>query len=112
MPQTDLDLLRGTFDLLALKALSWGPMHGLGVLRWIERASAARLQITEGALYPALHRMEQRGWLAAEWGLTDRNRQAKFYSLTEQGRAALATEIGRWSRYAETVSLVLAARGA
>ena len=112
MPATELDLLRGTLDLLILKALSWGPMHGLGVLRWIERASADRLQITEGALYPALHRMEQRGWLGAEWGLTERNREAKFYRLTPAGRRALTAEVTRWSSYAETVGLVLAAQGA
>jgi PadR family transcriptional regulator, regulatory protein PadR len=112
MPPTDLDLLRGTFDLLALKALSWGPMHGLGVLRWIERASGDRLQITEGALYPALHRMEQRGWLEGEWGVTERNREAKFYRLTTAGRRALTAELSKWSRYTEAVGLVLAAEGA
>ena len=70
----DLDLLRGTLDLLILRALSWGPMHGLAVLRWIEDVSRQQLQIEEGALYPALHRMEERKWLDAEWGYTDRNR--------------------------------------
>jgi PadR family transcriptional regulator, regulatory protein PadR len=112
MASADLDLLRGTLDLLVLKSLSWGPMHGLGVLRWIERASADRLQITEGALYPALHRMEQRGWLGADWGVTDRNREAKFYRLTAAGRRALAAQVARWSDYTETVGLVLAAQGA
>ena len=112
MPPQDLELMRGTLDLLVLKTLSWGPQHGLGILRWLERATSERLTVEEGALYPALHRMEQRGWLAAEWGLTDKNRQAKFYRLTEQGRAALGAEVRRWSRYTETVNLVLAARGA
>jgi transcriptional regulator len=112
MASTELDLLRGTLDLLILKTLSWGPMHGLGVLRWIEQASAERLQITEGALYPALHRMEQRGWLGAEWGVTDRNREAKFYRLTAAGRRALAEQVTRWSDYTAAVGLVLAARGA
>ena len=107
----DLDLLRGTLDLLILKTLSWGPMHGLGVLRWIERATEDRLQVEEGALYPALHRMEQRGWLDATWGLTEKNRKAKFYRLTPAGRRQLAAEVSRWSRYAEVVGMVLAARG-
>ncbi len=111
MPPTELDLLRGTLDLLILKALSWGPMHGLGVLRWIEQASRDRLQITEGALYPALHRMEQRGWLAAEWGTTERNREAKFYRLSPAGRRALTAQLSKWSEYTETVGLVLAAQG-
>ncbi len=107
----DLELMRGTLDLLILKALSWGPMHGLGVLRWIERATEERLQIEEGALYPALHRMEQRGWLDATWGYTEKNRKAKFYRLTPTGRRQLAAEVSRWSRYAEVVGMVLAARG-
>jgi transcriptional regulator len=105
----DLDLLRGTLDLLILKTLSWGPLHGLGVLRSIERASEQRLQIEEGALYPALHRMEQRGWLDATWGLTEKNRKAKFYRLTPVGRRQLTAEVSRWSQYAEVVGMVLAA---
>ena len=112
MAASDLDLVRGTLDLMVLKALSWGPMHGLAVLRWIERATSDRLQIEEGALYPALHRMEQRGWLAAEWGYTDANRKAKFYRLTASGRKQLAHELSRWSRYTEAVGLVIAAQGA
>jgi len=112
MSAEDLDLLRGTLDLLILKTLSWGPMHGLAVLRWIEDVTRQRLQIEEGALYPALHRMEQRGWLDAEWGYTDRNRKAKFYSLTARGRRQLAAELSKWSRYTEAVSLVLAREGA
>jgi PadR family transcriptional regulator, regulatory protein PadR len=109
MPATDLDLVRGTLDLMVLKALSWGPMHGLAALRWIEQVTHERLQIEEGALYPALHRMEQRGWLDAEWGYTDRNRKAKFYRLTAAGRRQLAAELSRWSRYTEAVELVIAA---
>jgi PadR family transcriptional regulator len=107
---TDLDLLRGTLDLLILKTLSWGPMHGLAVLRWIERVTGQRLQITEGALYPALHRMEQKGWLGAEWGYTERNREAKFYRLTAAGRKQLAAELLKWSRYTEAVGLVITAQ--
>ena len=112
MPAPDLDLLRGTLDLLILKTLSWGPMHGLAVTRWIERVTSQRLQVEEGALYPALHRMEQRGWLDAEWGYTDNNRKAKFYRLTTAGRRQLAAELSKWSRYTEAVGLVIAAESA
>ena len=107
----DLDLLRGTLDLLILKALSWGPMHGLAVLRWIEDVSRHNLQIEEGALYPALHRMEQKKWLDAEWGYTDSNRKAKYYRLSALGRRQLTAEVTKWSRYTEAVGYVLAAAG-
>ena len=109
---SDLDLIRGTLDLLVLKTLSWGPMHGLAVLRWIEQATHEELQIEEGALYPALHRMEEKGWLEAEWGYTEKNRKAKFYRLSTLGRKQLAAELSKWSRYSNVVELVLAARGA
>src|SRR5688500_2777289 len=112
MAESELDLVRGTLDLMVLKALSWGPMHGLATLRWIERATNDRLQIEEGALYPALHRMEQRGWLSAEWGYTEANRKAKYYRLSTTGRKQLVTGLPRWSRYAEAVGLLLAAEGA
>jgi PadR family transcriptional regulator PadR len=111
-PAPGLDLVRGTFDLLILKALSWGPMHGLGVLRWLETTTRDRLQIEEGALYPALHRLEQRGWLDAEWGLTERGRKAKFYRLTAAGRKQLAAEVSKWNRYADMVQVVLTAERA
>lgn len=110
MPPSNLDLLRGTLDLLILKTLSWGPMHGLAVTRWIEKVTSASLQIEEGALYPALHRMEQKGWLDAEWGITDRNRKAKFYRLSPSGRRQLTAELSRWSRYTAAVDCVLSAR--
>ena len=112
MANQDLDIVRGTLDVLILKTLSWGPMHGLGVLRWIERTSRQQLQIEEGALYPALHRLELKGHLEAEWGVTERNRQAKFYKLTRAGRGALAAEVTRWNRYTSAVGLVLAADSA
>lgn len=111
MADPDLDLLRGTLDLLILKTLSWGPMHGLAVLRWIEQITGRQLQITEGALYPALHRMEQKGWLGADWGYTERNREAKFYRLTAAGRRQLTAELSKWSRYTEAVNLVITAEG-
>lgn len=106
----ELDLVRGTLDLLILKALSWGPMHGLAVLRWIEQTTRDQLQIEEGALYPALHRMEDKGWLDSTWGLTDRNRKAKFYKLTPRGRTQLAAEMVRWSRYTSVVGLIIGAK--
>ena len=107
-----LDLVRGTLDLLLLKTLSWGPMHGLAITRWIERVTGEELKVEEGALYPALHRMEQRGWLDAEWGYTERNRKAKFYRLTASGRRQLTAELSKWSRYTEAVGLVLAREAA
>lgn len=108
---TELELVRGTFDLILLKTLSWGPMHGLGVVRWIETVTGSRLQVEEGALYPALHRLEQKGWLVAEWGLTDKNRKAKYYSITPLGRKQLVSEQSRWARYSEAMSMILGAEG-
>ena len=110
--EPDLGLLRGTLDLFILKTLSWGPMHGLAVLQWIERTTRQRLQIEEGALYPALHRMEDRGWLEAEWGHTDAGRRAKYYRLTVAGRRQLATELARWNSYSEIAALILSAKEA
>jgi len=112
MAVADLELIRGTFDLLILKTLSWGPMHGLGVLRWIETVTEQRLLIEEGALYPALHRLEQRGWVSAQWGFSESNRKAKYYRLTPLGRRQLTAELSRWSRYTEAVGMVISARGA
>jgi len=108
----DLELIRGTLDLLVLKTLSWGPMHGLAVLQWIERSTRQRLQVEEGALYPALHRMEDKGWLDAEWGHTDVGRRAKFYRLTTAGRRQLNAELSKWARYSEAVAWLIDAKGA
>lgn len=105
----ELELLRGTLDLMILKALSWAPMHGLAVLRWIERTTEQGLQIEEGALYPSLHRMERKGWLDAEWGYSDQGRKAKFYRLTALGRRQLTAELSKWHRYRTALDLVLAA---
>ena len=108
-----MDLLQGTLDVLILKALSWGPLHGYAVVRWIERTTEDVLRIEEGALYPALHRMERRGWIEAEWGMSEKNRKAKFYRLTDQGRRALNAESETWQRYAMAGGKVLhAAQGA
>jgi PadR family transcriptional regulator PadR len=112
MAESDLELIRGTFDLLILKTLSWGPLHGLGVLRWIETVTDQRLLIEEGALYPALHRLEQRGWVSAEWGFSESNRKAKYYRLTPLGRKQLTAELSRWARYTEAVGMVINAKGA
>ena len=111
MAPTDLDLLRGTFDLILLRTLTWGPMHGLGILRWIESTTENGLQIEEGSLYPALHRLEQKGWLAAEWGISENNRKAKYYRLSTLGRRQLAAELKRWSRYTAAIGLIIAADG-
>lgn len=111
-PDSDLGLLRGTLDLFILKTLSWGPMHGLAVLQWIEQTTKRSLQIEEGALYPALHRMEDKGWLESEWGRTDAGRRAKYYRLTPAGRRQLAAELTRWNRYAEAAALILGATSA
>jgi transcriptional regulator len=109
MAASELDVVRGTLDLLILKTLSWGAMHGLAITRWIEETTRDQLQIEEGALYPALHRMEEKGWLDADWGFTDRNRKAKFYRLTARGRKHLAAELARWQRYTTVVGLVIGA---
>jgi PadR family transcriptional regulator, regulatory protein PadR len=104
-----MDLLQGTLDVLILKALSWGPLHGYAVVRWIAQRTDDALRIEEGALYPALHRMEERGWIEAEWGVSENNRRAKFYRLTELGRRQLQSETASWQRYAEAVGKVLQA---
>ena len=109
VPRDDLDLMQGTLDLLVLKALTWGPLHGYAVARWVAQTTDDDLQIEEGALYTALHRMEKRGWLASEWGLSDNNRKAKYYELSPIGRRQLRTQAERWTRYAQAVSKVLAA---
>ena len=109
MPDSSVEVLRGTLDLLILKAVSWGPMHGYGVARWIEGATNDVLQIEEGSLYPALHRLEARGWIDADWGTSSNNRRAKFYSLTAKGRAQLRVETATWSRFAQAVFAALEA---
>ena len=105
----DLDLVQGTLDVLILKTLTWGPRHGYAVASWIRDTTADRLRVEEGALYTALHRMEKRGWIEAEWGLSENNRKAKFYQLTADGRRQLRRETARWTEYVAAVSLVLQA---
>ena len=110
MADTQVDLLRSGLDLLILKTLSWGPMHGYAISEWIEAATDSLLLLEEGTLYPALHRLERRGWLSAEWGASDTNRRAKFYALTAKGRARLRSEAPIWHRHAEAIASVLRRR--
>lgn len=108
MPEpASLDLLRGTLDLLVLRTLSWGPRHGYAVSKWLRDRTGGILGVEESALYQALHRLERRRLVRSEWGLTDTNRRAKFYSLTERGRKQLAAEVDQWTLYARAVHLVL-----
>ncbi len=107
MADDSLDLLRGTLDVLVLKALTWGPRHGYAVARWIDDATAGTLQIEEGALYHGLHRLEKRGWVTSEWGLSETNRRAKYYTLTVDGRQQLVSQTATWTRYAEAVFMAL-----
>ena len=107
-----MHLVKGTFDLLILKTLSWGPAHGYAISRWIGQTSRDDLTIEEGALYPALRRMEAKGWLAAKWKTTDTGREARVYSLTDEGRRALRTELAAWQRYVAAFSRVLEAKPA
>jgi transcriptional regulator len=104
-----VDLLQGTLDVLVLKTLSWGPMHGYAVARSLQQLTDDVLRIEEGSLYPALHRMERRGWVASDWGLSENNRRARYYRLTAEGRRQLRAEASTWSVFAQAVSKVLTA---
>ena len=101
------ELLHGTLDALVLKTLSWGPRHGYALARWIEEVTDDALNIEEGSLYPALYRIERRGWIEAEWGLSENNRKVKFYRLTAAGRERLKVETAQWSRFTTAVSKIL-----
>jgi PadR family transcriptional regulator PadR len=103
----NLPILQGTLDALILKTLSTGQRHGYSIARWLEEATGNALQIEEGSLYPALYRMERRGWIESEWGMSELNRKAKFYRLTVAGRAQLQSETEQWSRFTQAVSKVL-----
>ncbi len=107
MTKVQLDLLRGTLDMLVLKALDQGAMHGYDIARIIEVSTDDVLRVEEGSLYPALHRMERRGWIAASWGRSDNNRRAKFYELTKEGRARLQVESADWQRYTTAVAAMM-----
>ena len=110
MPDDRLDLPQGTLDLLILKALSLGPMHGWAISERLQDVSRAMVQVPQGSLYPALHRLERQGLIAAEWGASDNNRKAKFYELTRTGRRQLADDTASWERLTTAVRLVLAMR--
>ena len=101
------DLLQGTLDLLILRTLAAGPMHGWAISQRIQQVTGDVLQIAQGSLYPALHRLEEEGWIEAEWGSSEANRQAKFYELTRAGRKQLTTEEENWQRIADAVARVL-----
>ena len=109
MATASLDLLQGTLDLLILKTLSWGPAHGYAIARWIQQITGEALLVGEGSLYPALHRLEERGWIESEWRLSDHNRRAKFYGLTARGRQQLRAETATWGRFVDAVGKVLRA---
>jgi len=106
-----MELVQGTLDVLVLKALQWGPLHGYAISRWIKSTTRDVLAVEEGALYPALHRLERRGLVEAEWGVSENNRRAKFYQLTRRGRKALESETASWTEYARAVERVLGASG-
>ena len=107
MAREPLDLLQGTLDVLILKTLSWQPMHGYGVSRWIRQRTDDVLAVEDAALYQALHRLERRRWVEAEWGLSENNRRARYYTLTPAGRRQLRAETTTWRRYAEAVFKVI-----
>src|SRR6202451_1622958 len=107
-PTEKTDLLQGTLDMLILKIVALGPVHGYGISQRIRQISKEVLIVQQGSLYPALHRLEKRGWLTAEWGDSENGRQAKFYRLSAKGRRQLAKEEANWNRLSEAVALILA----
>ena len=110
MEKPELDLLRGTLDLLVLKTLTWVPLHGYAIASAIRRQTDDALLVEEGALYPALYRMEAKGWIEAEWGVSENHRRAKYYQLTSAGRRHLRSEVKTWNAYADAVAKVLQAK--
>jgi len=107
MSKGNPDVLQGTLDLLILKTLARGPMHGYGIVVHVQQVSDEVLRVEEGSLYPALHRIEQAGWISSEWGTTDNNRRAKYYKLTTAGRKQLETEEENWGKLTRAVAKVL-----
>ena len=101
MTDDTMPVLKGNLDMLVLKALSWGELHGFEILEWLEQRSGGRLDIDDSAVYQALHRLEERDFVRAEWGVSDKNRRVRFYRLTAPGRAQLRAESSRWATYAE-----------
>src|SRR5277367_4593633 len=111
MPTEKSDLLQGTLDMLILKIVALGPVHGYGISVRIRQISKEVLQVQQGSLYPALHRLEKRDWLESEWGASDNGRQAKFYKLSPKGRKQLAAEQQNWNRLSEAVRLIMQEQG-
>ena len=105
--QSNNDMLKGTLDMMILRTLILGDAHGHTIAKVIERGSADLLQVEEGSLYPALHRLEERGWVSSYWGVSDSNRKARFYRLTASGKKQLRSEVGRWRQMAKAISLVM-----
>lgn len=107
MSRAKADLLQGTLDMLILKTLAHEPTHGWGIAQRIQQISRDVLQVNQGSLYPALHRLEHQGWIAAEWGTSDNNRKAKYYRLTQEGRRQLDAETENWARVSEAIARIL-----
>jgi len=106
---SDLNLIRGTVDLLVLKAISREARHGYAISQWIKGVTKGELLVEEGSLYPALHRIERKGWISADWGVSDTGRRARFYELTDEGKERLAHELRTWERYSEAIQAALSA---
>ena len=104
---TDLEFKRGAIELLILKTVSWGPMHGYAIAKWIQDTTDDALRVEEGSLYPALHRLEDKGAIDAKWGVSENNRQAKFYSLTPLGRRVLKSEVESWTHFSAAIAKVI-----
>jgi transcriptional regulator len=111
MADPTLQVVKGTLDVLVLKALSWGPMHGFEVTTWLEERSGGALDVVDSALYQAFYRLEERGYVTAEWGVTENNRRARYYRITSAGRGHLRSQTTQWLRYASTVRVILTATG-
>ena len=104
-----LDVIQGTLEFLILRTVAWGPQHGFGIAKWIKTVTDGRLEIDDGALYPALHRMEHKRWISAEWGVTESGRRARYYELTKTGRKALQRQSESWSQYVDAVRQIMTA---
>lgn len=104
-----VELVKGTLDVMILRALTWGPKHGYAVTRWVRETTDGKLEIVEGALYPALHRLEKKGFVTSEWGVSENNREARFYRITATGRRQLRADVSAWRDYAAAFARVLAA---
>ena len=107
MPSSSIDLLQGSLDIIVLKTLSWRPMHGFGIARWIQQTTDDVLQVEEGSLYPSLYRMENKGWVRSEWAITENKRRAKYYEVTAAGRRQLAAQSETWETFVVAMTKIL-----